>query len=735
MQKVELLAPAGDLETCKVALLAGADAVYIAGKNFGARAFSKNFTDEELCEAIEYAHIRRKKVYITVNTIVYNEEMNAAFDYIKYLYEIHADALIIQDLGLLRFVREKFPDFEVHASTQMNIYDVKGALALQKLGVKRVVLARETPLEVVQKIAELSIETEIFIHGALCFCASGNCLMSYAIGKRSGNRGKCAQPCRKKYTLLEDGRRLNTNESLLSMKDLNTIDKIDQIINNKVTSLKIEGRMKSKEYVYAVVSSYRKTIDAYYQTKKIKINSIINERLLVTFNREFTKGYLFKEKNHLLTNIKTVNHQGLSIGKVISSTKNYVEIKLTHPLRINDAIRIVSEEEIGFVVNKMFVNSIDVKEAIIGEIVKIPIQKYIKIGSIVVKTKDAEIEKETKVLLEEETIKEDVLVTLFIHYQEEAKLILKAKKIQVEVKGPILNEISNKQVDELFFEERLNKTKDTPFIFKKIIIDYDKIAYISVKDINELRRNAIQALEEKIKTSFQRQMVVPYIEKPKYPKTSEFSLEAIVHTKEQYDICKEKGIEVIYTDFPSELENGPRLINVSGKGIVQNIGNMFDGCTCSSYLNVVNNEAIKMLLAMGANKIYLSNELEVNQLDSFSKIAKEVDLGIMVYGKMDLMVTKHCFISKLKGETFKHCNQCQNHYYELMDEYHNKMRVFTNPVYDCSLRILDYNKRDWLNDMNQIKKSNIRKWLLVFTDESKEIVKNILEKYQSILNK
>ncbi len=731
MDKIELLAPAGDLETCKVALLAGADAVYIAGKNFGARAFSKNFTDEELCEAINYAHVRGKKVYITVNTIVYNEEMNEAIDYIKYLYEIHADALIIQDLGLLRYVREKFPDFEVHASTQMNIYDVKGALALQQLGVKRVVLARETPLEVVQKIAELSIETEIFIHGALCFCASGNCLMSYAIGKRSGNRGKCAQPCRKKYTLLEDEIKQNANESLLSMKDLNTIDKIDQIIGAKVTSLKIEGRMKSKEYVYAVVSSYRKTIDAYYQTKKIKINPIINERLLVTFNREFTKGYLFKEKNHLLTNIKTVNHQGLPIGKVIRSTKNYVEIKLSHPLRINDAIRIVGEEEIGFIVNKMFVNSIDVKEATTDEIVKIPIQKYIKTGSIVVKTKDAEIEKETKILLEEEKIKEDVVATLFIHYQEEAKLILKTKKIQVEVNGPILNETSNKQVDELFFEERLNKTKDTPFIFKKIIIDYDKIAYISVKDINELRRKAIQALEEKIKISFQRQMV-PYMEEPKYPKTSEYSFEAIVHTKEQYDICKEKGIEVIYSDFQSELENEPRLINVSSRGIVQNIGNLFDGCTCSSYLNVVNNEAIKMLVAMGASKIYLSNELEVGQLPSFSKIAKEVDLGIMVYGKMDLMVTKHCFISKLKGETSKHCNQCKNHQYELMDEYHNKMRVFTDPVHDCSLRILDYNKRDWFNDLNQIKQSNIRKWLLVFTDESKETVKTILEKYLSI---
>lgn len=733
MKKIELLAPAGNLEILKVAIQAGANAVYLAGKNFGARSFSQNFTNDEMIEAVHYAHLRNAKVYITVNTIVYNEEFNELKEYIHFLYTINVDALIIQDLGVLRWIRMTYPDFEIHASTQMNIYDQNGALQLKNSGVKRVVLARETPLHIAQEIVKTGIEVEIFIHGALCFCASGNCLMSFAIGKRSGNRGKCAQPCRKKYILLEDGKQVTKASALLSMKDLNTISNMDEIIDSGVSSLKIEGRMKSKEYVYAVVKSYREIIDQYYQTKKIVVDPIMNERLLVTFNRGFTKGYLFQEKNRLITNINRVNHQGIVIGKVIHGTRNFIEIKLTKDLSLKDAIRITGVNEIGFVVNKMFINGMDVKIAKAGDIVKLFIQNSVKIGAIVVKTKDSQIEREVISLLNQENVKEKIVAKLTIHYMEKPILELIKDDVKVVVMGKIITEFSNKPMHTDFFCERLNKTKDTPFIFQKVIVDYDNQAYLSIKELNELRRNALEQLSKRINCNIKRENI-PYYENPNTPTVSKNStIEAIVHNKEQYAVCKELGIDVIYTDFESQLKNKNRLVNDLNEGLVQNLGNVSENSIISSYFNVVNHEAVLFLMGKGANKVYLSNELEINQLKEFRDIAKRIDLGIMVYGKMDLMITKHCFISKAKGHMEKKCQECINHEYQLVDEYNNKMDVFPNPYEDCSLRILDSNTRDWYCYIEQLKKFNIKKFLFVFTIESREQVKKIIKKYQKAL--
>ncbi len=733
MKKIELLAPAGNLEILKVAIQAGANAVYLAGKNFGARSFSQNFTNDEMIEAVHYAHLRNAKVYITVNTIVYNEEFNELKEYIHFLYTINVDALIIQDLGVLRWIRMTYPDFEIHASTQMNIYDQNGALQLKNSGVKRVVLARETPLYIAQEIVKTGIEVEIFIHGALCFCASGNCLMSFAIGKRSGNRGKCAQPCRKKYILLEDGKQVTKASALLSMKDLNTISNMDEIIDSGVSSLKIEGRMKSKEYVYAVVKSYREIIDQYYQTKKIVVDPIMNERLLVTFNRGFTKGYLFQEKNRLITNINRVNHQGIVIGKVIHGTRNFIEIKLTKDLSLKDAIRITGVNEIGFVVNKMFINGMDVKIAKASDIVKLFVQNSVKIGAIVVKTKDSQIEREVISLLNQENVKEKIVAKLTIHYMEKPILELIKDDVKVVVMGKIIAEFSNKPMHTDFFCERLNKTKDTPFIFQKVIVDYDNQAYLSIKELNELRRNALEQLSKRINCNIKRENI-PYYENPNTPTVSKNStIEAIVHNKEQYAVCKELGIDVIYTDFESQLKNKNRLMNDLNEGLVQNLGNVSKNSIISSYFNVVNHEAVLFLMGKGANKVYLSNELEINQLKEFRDIAKRIDLGIMVYGKMDLMITKHCFISKAKGHMEKKCQECINHEYQLVDEYNNKMDVFPNPYEDCSLRILDSNTRDWYCYIEQLKKFNIKKFLFVFTIESREQVKKIIKKYQKAL--
>ena len=312
MKRVELLAPAKDLYTAKVAIEAGANAVYLGGKNFGARFFATNLENEDLKEAVLFAHTRGAKVYVTVNTIVYQSEWNQLIEYLDYLSKIDVDAIIVQDLGVLYYVRSKYPHMEVHASTQMNIYNERGLEILNQLGVKRVVLARETSLEMIKKLKNQEIELEVFVHGALCFCASGNCLMSYAIGNRSGNRGKCAQPCRKTYTLYENQTKISATAALMSMKDLCTIQEIDKLIEAGITSFKIEGRMKQPEYVYTVVKMYRKYADQYLKLQKegkgkssYHVSEADKRELLATYQRRgYCEGYYYQHNGKDMVSLK-----------------------------------------------------------------------------------------------------------------------------------------------------------------------------------------------------------------------------------------------------------------------------------------------------------------------------------------------------------------------------------------------------------------------------------------------
>ena len=261
MNKIELLAPAGNMQCLKAAVLSGADAVYIAGKLFGARSYADNFSDEELIEAISYCHLRGVKVYVTVNTLISDREIKTVMDYLKMLNEIGTDAVIVQDFGLSSLIRENFPSLPIHASTQMTVHNASGVRALEKMGVSQVVLSRELSLSEIEKIKnETNARLEVFAHGALCMCYSGQCLMSSVLGGRSGNRGKCAQPCRLEYEINENSQK----GFYLSLKDLCALEHINKLKKIGVSSLKIEGRMKGAEYVSTVVGIYRKYIDSKY---------------------------------------------------------------------------------------------------------------------------------------------------------------------------------------------------------------------------------------------------------------------------------------------------------------------------------------------------------------------------------------------------------------------------------------------------------------------------------------
>ena len=266
---VELLAPAGSREALVAAVESGANAVYLAGNMFGARAYANNFDEEGMREAIAFAHQRNVLVHVTVNTIVDDQEIPQLVKYLRFLYEAGADAVLVQDLGVARIVRDNVPELPMHASTQMTVHNLDGVLALQNLGFSRVVLSRELSLAAIKEICDnCNVEIEVFVHGALCVCYSGQCLMSSVIGGRSGNRGRCAQPCRLPYTLVDaqDNDLLgdSAGKYLLSPRDMKGIDLLPQLIEAGVSSLKIEGRMKRPEYVAIVVGSYRHAIDSYY---------------------------------------------------------------------------------------------------------------------------------------------------------------------------------------------------------------------------------------------------------------------------------------------------------------------------------------------------------------------------------------------------------------------------------------------------------------------------------------
>lgn len=336
MKRPEILSPGGSIESIHAAINAGCDAVYVSGKKYGARAFADNPDDEALVSVIDDVHFYNKKIYITVNTVFTQNDFKDFYRYMKLIYEAGADAVIVQDLGVMNFIHNEFPDIPIHASTQMNIMQAKGANLLKPYGVTRVVPARELSFTELRQMRDYTdMEIEIFVQGALCFSCSGQCLMSSLIGGRSGNKGACAQPCRKMYRI--EGRK---SAYYLSLKDLCTLNYIPELINLSVDSFKIEGRMKKPEYVALTTHLYRKYVDMYYELgdsgykKRITESDELNkdiEMLKDIYNRGgFTCGYLtgtVKRENML--SLDRPNHFGLNVGKVVRNMLERGKAELT----------------------------------------------------------------------------------------------------------------------------------------------------------------------------------------------------------------------------------------------------------------------------------------------------------------------------------------------------------------------------------------------------------------------
>ena len=344
MRKPELLAPAGNREAFEAALAAGADAIYLgAGEGFNARCNADNFGAADLKAACRDAHLRGRKVYLTANTLVYPGEMDQALGLVSAAAEAGVDAAIIQDVGLAQRLREELPQLELHSSTQMNIRDAKGIEFARQLGFGRVTLARELSVEQIAKLAGLGMDLEVFVHGALCICQSGQCLLSSLIGGRSANRGVCAQPCRLPYTIVDaDGKKLaDPGEYLLSPKDLMGIDYLPQLIKAGVASLKIEGRMKSAEYVSTAVGTYRAALDrAWLEEDGYEAAPEEKAGLSEAFSRGFSPAYLAGERGNEMMGYKRPNNRGVLVGRVSGFRNGMVQVETSEEIEAGDLLEV-----------------------------------------------------------------------------------------------------------------------------------------------------------------------------------------------------------------------------------------------------------------------------------------------------------------------------------------------------------------------------------------------------------
>jgi len=504
---LELLAPAGSYEVFKIAVNRGADAVYLAGHQFGARAYAENFSIEEIAKSVEYAHLNNAKVFVTVNTLINNFEIIDFLKYIFNLYKMGVDAVIVQDFGALKLINSLFPSLKVHASTQMGLNNYYSIAWASKKGVSRVIFPREVNVEEIQHIHSkleennIDMDLEVFSHGALCYCISGNCYISSLNNGRSGNRGSCTQPCRREYKLKYKGHNIDEGY-LLSTRDLNLSDDLDKLIDAGVDSIKLEGRMKSENYVGTIVNSYRNIIDKKEGTFKDDLNFV--------FNRKFTKGYILNQSPGEVMGRESSGHTGFYIGKIVDLVE------------VGTAKYKSSKEEVAKTIKKIKVNKENPVDIQVGDGIAFKMKDKIRgiyLDDILEQTDDYIVFKTTrnvrvddKVFIsyshsinkelkkyKNEYIQSKIPITLDIYLDDDlhintiAKFYLDGTKIEFNYKSKSnFEKAINRPISLEEVEKQLSKTGNTPFYIEEITIkDFPDNLFIPTSKLNKIRREIL----------------------------------------------------------------------------------------------------------------------------------------------------------------------------------------------------------------------------------------------------
>ncbi|WP_292368780.1 U32 family peptidase [Methanoregula sp. UBA64] len=518
----ELLAPAGSPEAFRAAVAAGADAIYLSGKHFGARRFAKNFSDDEMAAAIAYAHARGVRVYVTVNTLIHDRELDGVAAYLVRLYAMGADAVLVQDPGIAALAREIVPGLALHASTQLTIHNADGVRWAYGQGFSRVVLARELSLAEIGRIAEetrdLPVGLEVFAHGALCYSYSGQCLLSSVIGGRSGNRGMCAQPCRKRYTLVEGktdkyGRPTDLGDVptkehyLLSPKDLWTYRDIGTLAGSPVASLKIEGRMKSAEYVAIVVSTYRRALDA-AAAGTFTPDASVERDLYLAFNREFTKGYLMGDRLRDLMGRERPDNRGLCIGKVacFDQRRRTVTIVPDRPITLHpgDGILFSSHEHPA----AAWGCALNSEPVVTKEGIEMTVARPVIEGTLVYLTSSLDLAARARQIAGSSSpdLSHPVPVDLAVRVDAEGLLTMTGticppgrSPVMVEgTPGPRMEPARSRPLTPEQLAEQLTKTGGTPFAVANLSLEYDGTRFAPVSGINQMRRDFFARAEAEL---------------------------------------------------------------------------------------------------------------------------------------------------------------------------------------------------------------------------------------------
>lgn len=780
--RVEILAPAGSMECLKAAVAAGADAVYTGGALFGARAYAHNLTEEELLEAIDYVHLHGRRLYLTVNTLIKDREMEKQmYDYLLPYYRQGLDAVIVQDIGLFRFIRKHFPDLPIHASTQMTLTGVDGAKFLEKEGAQRIVTSRELSMAEVKKIAdETELEIESFVHGALCYCYSGQCLFSSFIGGRSGNRGQCAQPCRLLYQTPE----AKKPQYLLSLKDICTLELIPEMIESGIYSFKIEGRMKKPEYAAAVAFQYRKYADLYlkyyeecpagedpaaYAMKRYRVREEDRQMLLDLYNRGgFHTGYYHTQNGREMVSLNRPNHAGVPAVKVLAKKGRTVTAKALTDLYPQDIIELPMRR------GREKADNYTCKDAVRkGMNVQIPVfaDTPFKRDEIWMRTRNSVLIERLHEEFVNGKIKERICGTFRLYPQEAATLTVKCRDAEITVTGEKAQEALSQPMSRERIEKQLRKTGNTEFEFSFLKAEIGEKVFLPMQSLNELRREALETLEKVICEKYRRSGEVKDPEEDK----TELSMEeevlsgwtASVRTAEQMEvILEEEAIGRIYVDctmFPRIWEKDSYVewitkVHAAGKEIYlvmpyifrertrkqyeaaynRIFGAGWDGILIANYesfaflkehgytgrimtdynLYEFNQESRKFWKEKGVFEFTAPVELTERELQDL----RVKDGEVIVYGYLPMMISAGCIQKTTRG-CLKKSGQTT-----ITDRYRNPF-VVKNECDYCYNILYNYVPLylgDRMEEVYQIGPGRIR---LMFTTERQQEVRQILSAY------
>lgn len=674
MSNIELLAPAGNFECLKAAVQSGADAVYFAGKNFGARSFAQNFSMDEIKEAVDYCHLRGVKTHITVNTACLDSEFSEVFEFINYIYSVGADAIIVSDVGIISEIKRCFPKLSIHASTQMTIHNLDGVRFAESLGVDRVVLSRELPFTEIEYISNnCSAEIEIFTHGALCMCYSGQCLLSSMIGGRSGNRGSCAQPCRLPFGITKDNKKY-----ILSLKDMSLVNHINKIKGSKIKSLKIEGRMKGAQYVAAVVSTYRKYLDN--SVEVLEKDKEILER--VFYRGGLTDGYFSGAKGPKMFDFEKPDNPYLRQSKQILSDfdKNYSEVEERKVnLNLSFFASVADKPSLKVKYNDteiVYVHESKVQQAKNNPVDKNFIVKQLsKTGGTPFSVSDMDIKIGEGVFFSKSELNEIRRNALLLFTKNLVDSYRRNSDFSCIDDSITENIVSCDFTAYVMKKEQLDIVKE--FDFKRIYIHYDMLEDVRLYAADEKKKFVLSL--------------------------PEISFDSEVEKIERkLKIAKKNGINKLLINNPSQLKYACDF-----ELILSHRFNIWNKYSLNLYFKKYN-----------ITSAFLSPELSSKAIKS---INKPVESEIIVYGHIPVMITENCIIKNTGS-----C-PCNDDFHYIIDRMGARFPVkrtdssCRNVLYNC-VPIYLADKKSLLSKMDCVKN-------LYFTVENRETVKKICSDY------